>query len=73
MFPDKFSRNKNRKNQGSFDNFSRKSAETCLKIIDSEKFSECYSVPPVIPDSNIVYDSIAMLHSSVYIAGKFEP
>ncbi|CAH1399528.1 unnamed protein product [Nezara viridula] len=71
MFPDKFSRTKNRKNQGSFDNFSRKSAETSLKIVDSDKFSECYAVPPVIPDSNIVYDSITMLHSSVYIAGRY--
>lgn len=71
MFPDKFSKTKNRKNQGSYDNFSRKSAETSLRMIQSDRFSTFYPVPPCVPTSEISYSGISTQHASVYIAGRY--
>lgn len=69
MAPERFSKTKNRKNQGRYDNFSRKSAESFLQLIDSEKFSSYYSVPPEVPSSSVVYGDSVCLHASIFIAG----
>ncbi|XP_014250796.1 putative tRNA pseudouridine synthase Pus10 [Cimex lectularius] len=71
MFPETFSKTKNKKYLGSIENFSRKCTENVLKEVDDQLLKDNYKIPPDIPDNSVEFRELLVLHNSIFIAGRY--
>ncbi|XP_022199647.2 tRNA pseudouridine synthase Pus10 [Nilaparvata lugens] len=51
--------------------FSRKGVEMALKRVDVSEFTQHFNIPPLIPTSAALCESVSLCQESIYIAGRY--